>query len=179
MEEKIKKVCLTKGEFAIVQVFNEVIQLVKQHGGCLAKKQHHQSDNFKEIKQLIIEDGTERKMLITNFNCEHGIYIEFALDGCYYYLQTGSNVLLDTWFMKANIVNYDKMEDFVYSAYIDDLSLCFNDLVKIRYAHESLTLDDEEIKAFAKKFFDAAVNSGTSKVARGYRKNTIIYKEIN
>lgn len=179
MEEKIKKVYLTKGEFAIVQVFNEVIQLVKQHGGYLAKKQRYQSDNFKEVKQLVIENGTERKMLITNFNCEHGIYIEFALDGCYYYLQTGPNVPLDTYFMKVNIVNYDKIEDFIYSVYIDDLSLCFDDLVNIRYAHKSLTLDDEEIKNFAKKFFDTAINSRTSKIARGKRKDAIIYKEID
>ena len=52
----LDKVYLRNGEYAMMWVFKEVLNLVKENGGKLANKQYYQQDYHFPGEQLIIRN---------------------------------------------------------------------------------------------------------------------------
>ena len=63
----LDKVYLKNGEYAMMWVFKEVLNLVKENGGKLANKQYYQQDYHFDGEQLIIRNEDQAKMTVKGF----------------------------------------------------------------------------------------------------------------
>ena len=57
----LDKVYLKNGEYAMMWVFKEVLNLVKENGGKLANKQYYQQDYHLLVNSLLSETKTKLK----------------------------------------------------------------------------------------------------------------------
>lgn len=101
----LDKVYLRNGEYAMMWVFKEVLNIVKEKGGKLANKQYYQQDNHFPGEQLIIRSEDQAEMIVKGCTWSFGSYIVFELNGYYYYLQSGSNPLISNHLMKTKIIH--------------------------------------------------------------------------
>lgn len=171
----LDKVYLRNSEYAMMWVFKEVLNIVKEKGGKLANKQYYQGDNNFAGEQLIIRNEDQAKMTIKGFSWSFGTYISFELDGYYYYLQSGSNPLLDNALMKTKIIHKDG-KDWIQSVYLDDLDdVCNSVLTALRYNSGKPFYAD--VRKIAQDMLSKMVESKCSGVAEK-REFTVIYKEI-
>lgn len=171
----LDKVYLKNGEYAMMWVFKEVLNLVKENGGKLANKQYYQQDYHFGGEQLIIRNEDQAKMTVKGFTWSFGSYIAFELNGYYYYLQSGSNPLISNHLMKTKIIHKDG-KDWIQSVYLDDLDdVCSPTLTALRYNGGKPFYAD--VRKIAQDLLDEMVNSKCSGVAEK-RTLTVVYKEI-
>ena len=171
----LDKVYLKNGEYAMMWVFKEILNIVKEKGGKLANKQYYQQDTYFAGEQLIIRNEDQAKMTVKGFTWSFGSYIEFELNGYYYYLQSDSNPLISNHLMKTKIIHKDG-KDWIQSVYLDDLDdICNSTLTAIRYNSGKPFYAD--VRKIAQDLLDKMVNSKSSGVAEK-RTFTVIYKEI-
>lgn len=171
----LDKVYLKNGEYAMMWVFKEILNIVKEKGGKLANKQYYQGDNHFDGEQLIIRNEDQAQMTIKGFSWSFGSYIEFELDGYYYYLQSGSNPLLSNALMKTKVIHKDG-KDWIQSVYLDDLDdVCGPTLTALRYNSGKPFYAD--VRKIANDLLEKMVNSKCSGVAEK-RTFTVVYKEI-
>lgn len=172
----LDKVYLKNGEYAMMWVFKEILNIVKEKGGKLANKQYYQGDNHFDGEQLIIRNEDQAQMTIKGFSWSFGSYIEFELDGYYYYLQSGSNPLLSNALMKTKIMHKDD-KDWIQSVYLDDLDdVCGPTLTALRYNSGKPFYVD--VRKIAQDLLDKMIGSQCSGVAEK-RMFTVVYKEID
>jgi hypothetical protein len=171
----LDKVYLRNGEYAMMWVFKEILNIVKEKGGKLAHQQYYQQDNHFDGEQLIIRNEDQAKMTVKGFTWSFGSYIVFELNGYYYYLQSGSNPLIDNAFMKTKIIHKDG-KDWIQSVYLDDLDdVCNPTLNVIRYAGGKPFYAD--VRKIAQDLLNKMIDSKCSGVAEK-RIFTVVYKEI-
>ena len=168
------KVYLRNGEYAMMWVFKEVLNLVKENGGKLANKQYYQQDNHFAGEQLIIRSEDQAEMTVKGFTWSFGSYIEFELNGYYYYLESGSNPLISSHLMKTKIIHKDG-KDWIQSVYLDDLDVCNSTLTAIRYSGGKPFYAD--VRKIAQDLLNKMIDSKCSGVAEK-RIFTVVYKEI-
>ena len=172
----LDKVYLKNGEYAMMWVFKEILNIVKEKGGKLANKQYYQGDAHFDGEQLIIRNEDQAQMTIKGFSWSFGSYISFELDGYYYYLQSGSNPLISNALMKTKIIHKDG-KDWIQSVYLDDLDdVCNSTLTALRYNSGKPFYVD--VRKIAQDLLDKMINSKCSGVAE-QRMFTVVYKEID
>ena len=170
----LDKVYLKNGEYAMMWVFKEVLNLVKENGGKLANKQYYQGDTHFAGEQIIIRNEDQAKMTVKGFSWSFGSYISFELNGYYYYLESGSNPLIGNNLMKTKIFHKDG-KDWIQSVYLDDLDVCNSTLTALRYNSGKPFYVD--VRKIAQDLLNKMVESKCSGVAEK-RTFTVIYKEI-
>lgn len=170
----LDKVYLRNGEYAMMWVFKEVLNLVKENGGKLANKQYYQGDTHFAGEQIIIRNEDQAKMIVKGFTWSFGSYISFELNGYYYYLESGSNPLIGNNLMKTKIFHKDG-KDWIQSVYLDDLDVCNSTLTALRYNSGKPFYVD--VRKIAQDLLNKMVESKCSGVAEK-RTFTVIYKEI-
>lgn len=171
----LDKVYLRNGEYAMMWVFKEVLNLVKENGGKLANKQYYQQDYHFGGEQLIIRNEDQAEMTVKGFTWSFGSYIAFELNGYYYYLQSGSNPLISTHLMKTKIIHKDG-KDWIQSVYLDDLDdVCGPTLTALRYNGGKPFYAD--VRKIAQDLLNEMIDSKCSGVAEK-RTFTVVYKEI-
>lgn len=171
----LDKVYLRNGEYAMMWVFKEVLNLVKENGGKLANKQYYQQDYHFDGEQLIIRNEDQAKMTVKGFTWSFGSYIEFELNGYYYYLQSGSNPLIENALIKTNIIHKDG-KDWIQSVYLDDLDdVCNSTLTALRYNSGKPFYAD--VRKIAQNLLNKMIDSKCSGVAEK-RMFTVVYKDI-
>ena len=171
----LDKVYLRNGEYAMMWVFKEVLNLVKENGGKLANKQYYQQDYHFAGEQLIIRNEDQAEMIVKGFTWSFGSYIAFELNGYYYYLQSGSNPLISNHLMKTKIIHKDG-KDIIRSVYLDDLDdVCNSTLTALRYNSGKPFYAD--VRKIAQDLLNKMIESKCSGVAEK-RTFTVVYKEI-
>ena len=170
----LDKVYLKNGEYAMMWVFKEVLNLVKENGGKLANKQYYQQDYHFAGEQLIIRNEDQAEMTVKGFTWSFGSYISFELNGYYYYLESGSNPLIGNNLMKTKIFHKDG-KDWIQSVYLDDLDVCNSTLTALRYNSGKPFYVD--VRKIAQDLLNKMVESKCSGVAEK-RTFSVIYKEI-
>lgn len=170
----LDKVYLKNGEYAMMCVFKEVLNLVKENGGKLANKQYYQGDTHFAGEQIIIRNEDQAKMTVKGFTWSFGSYISFELNGYYYYLESGSNPLIGNNLMKTKIFHKDG-KDWIQSVYLDDLDVCNSTLTALRYNSGKPFYVD--VRKIAQDLLNKMVESKCSGVAEK-REFTVVYKEI-
>lgn len=170
----LDKVYLRNGEYAMMWVFKEVLNLVKENGGKLANKQYYQGDTHFAGEQIIIRNEDQAKMTVKGFTWSFGSYISFELNGYYYYLESGSNPLIGNNLMKTKIFHKDG-KDWIQSVYLDDLDVCNSTLTALRYNSGKPFYVD--VRKIAQDLLNKMIESKCSGVAEK-RTFTVVYKEI-
>lgn len=170
----LDKVYLRNGEYAMMWVFKEVLNLVKENGGKLANKQYYQGDTHFAGEQIIVRNEDQAKMTVKGFSWGFGSYISFELNGYYYYLESGSNPLIGNNLMKTKIFHKDG-KDWIQSVYLDDLDVCNSTLTALRYNNGKPFYVD--VRKIAQDLLNKMVESKCSGVAEK-RTFTVVYKEI-
>lgn len=170
----LDKVYLRNGEYAMMWVFKEVLNLVKENGGKLANKQYYQGDTYFAGEQIIIRNEDQAEMTVKGFTWSFGSYIAFELNGYYYYLESGSNPLIGNNLMKTKIFHKDG-KDWIQSVYLDDLDVCNSTLTALRYNSGKPFYAD--VRKIAQDLLNKMIDSKCSGVAEK-RTFTVVYKEI-
>lgn len=173
----LDKVYLKNGEYAMMWVFKELLNLVKENGGKLAHKQYYQQDTRfpGPDEQLIIRNEDQAKMKIKGFSWNFGSYISFELNGYYYYLQSGSNPLISNALIKTKIFHKDG-KDWIQSVYLDDLDVCNATITALRYFSGGKPFY-ADVRKIAQDLLNKMIESKCSGVAEK-RMFTVIYKKI-